>query len=151
MDNLIFGVLFSFDYFRYVLVTISNHFMKLPFSLLFLVFVISNGLLTSCDKHRAKKLSGTYSCVVDYRYFDISGTSIDSTYNEDIYIDQDGKNLIVLGTSIHIDSLWKEKEYSEGYFYDQMTVLFKDDQVYITKSGGGQGGSSSLNYVGVKQ
>ncbi len=109
------------------------------------------GLLSSCDKYRAKKLSGTYYCSVNYHYTDISPETIDSTYNEDIIIEQDDKDVIVLGTSINIDSLWKEKEYFEGNYNDFLQVLFRNDSVYIQKYSGGLGGSSSLTYKGLKE
>lgn len=113
----------------------------------FTVFVL---LLTSCDKYHAKKLAGTYSCEVDYHYWDMTPLVIDSTYHEDIEISREGKNVIVLGTSIPIDSLWKEKEYYEGNVHDYITVLFKDDSVYITRSSGGLGGGGTLRYSGRK-
>lgn len=113
----------------------------------FTVFVL---LLTSCDKYHAKKLAGTYSCEVDYHYWDMTPLVIDSTYHEDIEISRERKNVIVLGTSIPIDSLWKEKEYYEGNVHDYITVLFKDDSVYITRSSGGLGGGGTLRYSGRK-
>lgn len=113
----------------------------------FTVFVLS---LTSCDKFHAKKLTGTYSCEVDYHYWDMTPLIIDSTYHEDIESTRQGKNVIVLGTSIPIDSLWKEKEYYEGNVHDYITVLFKDDSVYITRSSGGLGGGCTLKYSGRK-
>ncbi len=108
-------------------------------------------LLTSCDKHHAKKLAGTYSCTVEYHYWNISPTLIDSMYTEDINIEQDGKFVVVLGTRIHVDSLWKEKEYYEGYIHNYIKVLFKNDHVYITRSGGGLGGNASWTYEGNKK
>jgi len=107
-------------------------------------------LITGCDKHHAKKLSGTYYCGVEYHYWDMTPSNIDSTYMEEIEIKQDGKNVIVLGTSIHVDSLWNEQEYYEGYIHNYIKVLFKNDSVYIVRSGGGLGGNASWNYKGVK-
>jgi hypothetical protein len=125
--------------------------MKSPISLLLLMFVIFTGLITSCDKRRAKKLSGTYACEVNYHYWDMSSGPADTSYHEDIYIEQDGKKVIVLGTSIHIDSLWKEKKYSEADGHKYLDVMFKDDRVHITKSHAGLGGGYSRNYEGVKK
>lgn len=108
-------------------------------------------ITTSCDKYHAKKLAGTYDCTVKYHYWDMTPLIVDSTYKEDIPITQEGKNIIVLGTSIHIDSLWRGKEYYEGYIHNFMTVLFKNDSVYITRSGGGLGGNASWHYSGLKK
>ena len=115
------------------------------------ILIIIVGLFYSCDKHHAKKLSGTYSCKVEYHYWDITPTTIDSTYFEDIEVKQEGKNVIVLGYSIHIDSLWKEKEHYNGYIHDYIKVLFKNDRVYITRSSGGLGGNASWIYEGIKK
>lgn len=109
------------------------------------------GLLSGCDKYHAKKCSGTYSCKVAYHYWDMTPTMIDSTYQENLEIKRSGKNVIVLGTSIPIDSLWKEKEYYEGNAHNYMTVLFRKDSVYITRSNGGLGGNASWMYQGVKK
>ena len=103
-----------------------------------------------CDKQHARKLAGTYACRVDYHYWDMMPTNIDSTYYEDVVVTQEGKNVIVLGTEIHIDSLWKEKEYYEGYIHNYIKVLFKKDSLYITRSGGGLGGNASWQYAGLK-
>jgi hypothetical protein len=107
-------------------------------------------LLFGCDKYHAKKLSGKYSCKVEYNYWDMTPLNIDSIYYEDLVIEQKGKFVVVLGTSIHIDSLWKEKEYYEGYIHNYMKVLFKNDSVYIIKSSGGLGGNASWTYKGVQ-
>jgi hypothetical protein len=115
------------------------------------MMIASIGLLLSCDKHHAKKLSGTYSCKVDYHYWDMTPSTIDSTYQEDLEIKQDGKNLIVLGTPIHIDSLWKEKEYQLGDIHNYMRVLFRNDSIYITRSGGGLGATATWKYQGSKK
>jgi hypothetical protein len=124
--------------------------MKIGKSILPLIFLSTMLFLFSCDKNHAKKLSGTYSCKVDYHYWDMTPTSIDSTYFEDIEIKQEDKNVIVLGYSIHIDSLWKEKEYMEGYIHNFIKVQFKKDSLYITRSSGGLGGNASLIYEGKK-
>lgn len=122
---------------------------RIPFQLLILLVLFA--LLLSCDKHRAKKCSGTYSCKVDYHYWDMTPSTSDSAYQEDLEIKQDGKHVIVLGTSIHIDSLWKEKEYYIGYVHNYMKVLFKKDSIYITRSSGGLGGNATWKYRGVKK
>lgn len=115
------------------------------------ILILFTGFFLSCDKHHAKKLSGTYSCKVAYHYWDMTPSTIDSTYQEDLEIKRNGKNVIVLGTSIPIDSLWKEKEYSIGYVHGYMKVLFRNDSVYITRSSGGLGGNASWKYQGIKK
>lgn len=122
--------------------------MKTHISFIISLFIL---LLLSCDKHHAKKLSGTYSCRIEYHYWDMTPLNIDSIYYEDIKIGQDGKFIVVLGTSIHIDSLWKEKEYYDGYIHNYLKVLFKNDSVYITRSNGGLGGNASWTYEGEKK
>ncbi len=106
-------------------------------------------MLQGCDKHHAKKLSGTYRCRVDYHHWSMNGPYIDSTYYEDIIIERHEKNLIILGKSIHINELWKE-EYESGTYSQYFNVRFTNDSVYILKGGGGQGGSGSLSYAGRK-
>lgn len=76
---------------------------------------------------------------------------IDTMYNEDLEIAQDGKYVLVLGTKIHIDSLWKEKQYMKGDIHGFLQVLFKNDSVYITKSSGGMGGNGTIIYEGIKK
>ena len=121
---------------------------RIFFLIALLIAILSTTM--SCDKHHAKKLAGTYACKVDYHYWDMTPTHFDSTYFEDVEVEQDGKNVIVLGTTIHIDSLWKGKEYYEGYVHNFIIVRFKNDSLYITKSGGGLGGNASWNYYGLK-
>ena len=122
--------------------------MKIRISFILTAFIL---LLASCDKHHAKKLSGTYSCRVQYNYWDMTPLHIDSVYYEDIEIEQDGKLVKVAGTSIHIDSLWEEKEYEQWNIYGYLKVLFRNDSVYILISNGGLGGSSTLRYEGMKK
>lgn len=119
------------------------------FFLITLVAAILSSTM-SCDKHHAKKLAGTYACKVDYHYWDMMPTHFDTTYFEDVEVEQGGRNVIVFGISIDIDSLWKGKEYSQGYIHSYMNVLFRNNSVYITTSSGGLGGNSSSKYAGVK-
>lgn len=75
----------------------------------------------------------------------------DSSYFEEIEIEQKGNNLIVLGTAIHIDSLYKDNEYNEFYSNNHLQVLFKNDSLYLTKSIVGLGGGGSWIYAGIKK
>lgn len=108
-------------------------------------------LTNSCDKYHSKKLAGTYTCKVDYHYWDMTPMDFDTTYYEDIDITRDRNDLIILGYRIHIDSLWKEKEFTVGDVHYFMTVLFREDNVYITHHSGGLGGGATRNYNGHKK
>jgi len=79
------------------------------------------------------------------------GVVIDTIYSEDLEIQQDGKNLIVLQNTIHIDSVWKGKEYYQGDVHDYLTVQFRNDSIYLTRSSGGLGGNGSRTYAGIKK
>jgi hypothetical protein len=125
--------------------------MKTKKTFQFLIISSFTLLLFSCDKYHTKRLSGTYACSVDYHYWDMTPVIIDTMYNEDLEIAQDGKYVLVLGTKIHIDSLWKEKQYMEGDIHGFLQVLFKNDSVYITKSSGGMGGNGTIIYEGIKK
>ena len=117
---------------------------------LFILLILSVAI-SGCDKHHSKKLSGTYSCKVSYNHWDMTPSFIDTTYNEDILIEQDGKYLLVMGYAIHIDSLRGEKEYNNGYLSNYMKVIFRNDSIYLTKSSGGLGGNSTWDYQGRKK
>lgn len=110
-------------------------------------------LASSCDKYQAKRLSGTYKCEVEYSYWDMTPTNIDSTYAKEIEITRDGKDLIVLGNSIHIDKLKDGQEYYEGSVHEYIKVTFnkRNKTILIQKHSGGQGGGSSTEYFGTKE
>ncbi len=106
----------------------------------------------SCDKYHARKLSGTYRCQVHfYSWIMNQGVVSDTIYSEDLDIQQDGKNLIVLQNTIPIDSVWKGKEFYQGDVHDYLTVRFRNDSIYVTRSSGGLGGNGSRTYAGVKK
>lgn len=119
----------------------------IKYVILFLVVVT----IMSCDTYHAKKLSGTYSCVVSYHYMDITPSNIDTSYFEDIEIKREGNDLIVLGYKIRVDNLWGEEEYYEGTVHNNITVQFMDDNIKIYRYSGGLGGSSSYSYLGTKK
>lgn len=108
-------------------------------------------LTYSCDKYHAKKLAGRYACKVESHYWDITPMTMDTTYNEDIDITRDRNDLIILGNRIHIDSLWKEKEYTIGDVHYYLTVLFRKDSIYLTQYSGGLGGGGTTKYSGRKK
>ena len=111
----------------------------------------SVALMISCDKQRARKLSGTYHCRVEQESFDMVSLESDTIFFQDLIVEQQGKEVKVLGTTIHIDSLWKEKEYYESGFNSSIRVLFREDSVFIEKYNGGQGGYTYWYYKGLKK
>lgn len=121
--------------------------IRLFFRSVLLVF-----LLVSCDKMKARKFAGTYRCSVDhYAWVLNQGVIADTTYVEDIEIKREGKFVIVMGRSIHVDSLRNENTYKEGQYNNYFSVLFKKDSIYIEFMSGGLGGNSSWNYAGRKK
>lgn len=119
------------------------------------IFLLLNCVLflcvsLSCDKYHAKKTAGTYTCDVDYHYSDGTPTTIDTAYTEKLIVQQKGKNITVLNYEIHIDSLWKEKEYLTGQIHNYIKVKFVNDSIYLTHSSGGLGGNSTWIYKGKK-
>jgi len=125
--------------------------MKLSILFKLLSFVGIVSLIYGCDKYHAKNLSGKYYCKVHHQSWNMTSSNIDTVYYEYLDIKQDGEYVVVLGTPIHIDSLWKEKEYNIGSYQNYMKVRFKNDQVFITTSGGGLAGNTSYYYEGVKE
>lgn len=125
--------------------------MKKRFKSMLLISILIIGSLTSCDKHYAKKLSGTYDCKVDYHYSDISGTHVDSTYFEEVEVIRDIRSIIVFDHKIAVDELRGEQEYYEGSYSQYMTVQFIDDELHIQRYSGGQGGNSSRTFIGTKK
>ncbi len=104
-----------------------------------------------CDKHRAKKYAGDYDCEVNHTSYSIAPSYFDTSYKELIHITRTGKYLNILDYQVHIDSLWKDKQYQEGYVHRYFRVQFIDDSVYILISGGGLGGGYSYSYKGLKK
>ena len=125
----------------------TQDFLKISFLTTVLFFTLG------CDKYQAKKLAGTYSCEVEYDYWDMTPTSVDSTYNEDLEIKREGKNLVVLDHSIDIDELRSEEEYYYGYVHNYIKVTFdkKNNTVRITRASGGIGGNATRKYFGIKK
>lgn len=121
--------------------------IRLFFRSVLLVF-----LLVSCDKMKARKFAGKYRCTVDhYAWVMNQGVIADTTFVEDIEIKREGKFVIVMGRSIHVDSLRNENTYKEGQYSNYFSVLFKKDSVYIEMMSGGLGGNSSWKYAGRKK
>jgi len=121
--------------------------IRLFFRSVLLVF-----LLVSCDKMKARKFAGTYRCTVDhYAWVLNQGVIADTAYAEDIEIKREGKHVVVMGRSIHVDSLRNEHAYKEGQYNNYFSVLFKKDSIYIEMMSGGLGGNSSWMYAGRKK
>lgn len=109
-------------------------------------------LFVSCDKMKARKFAGKYRCTVDhYAWIMNQGVIADTTYVEDVEIKREGKFVVVMGRSIHVDSLRNENTYKEGQYNNYFSVLFKKDSVYIEMMSGGLGGNSSWKYAGRKK
>jgi hypothetical protein len=115
-------------------------------------------LTLSCQKHRAKKLAGTYACKVDYHVehaeTEPNGYYIfDTTYFEDVVIVQDGKDLKFLNYSVHIDQVkdGKTASFAPSGSISSSAISFKNDEVYIYTKSGGQGGWGSYTYNGKKK
>lgn len=106
----------------------------------------------SCDKYKAKKFSGVYSCSVNYHYSDMSGLTNDTVYAEDVEVKEDGDSIIIFNNKIHVDALRKgvtyEKFTGASTFYQ---VKIDNDELYYFSTNGGLGGSSSIEYLGKKK
>ena len=120
------------------------------YKIIFILTLMLTGL--ACDKQHAKKMEGVYSCHVEYHYWDMTPKNIDSTYFADLEVTRDGKNMIILGNRIHVDSLWKGKAYylySGGHNY--LKVLMSEESIYVASSSGGLGGNATSIYTGFKK
>ena len=106
--------------------------------------------LNSCEKQQAKKLEGNYDCIVTYIYWDITPTTIDSTYFETLSVTRSGKYICVLSQVIHIDSLLDGREYYKGDLHNYIKIRFENETIFATTQSGGLGGGSTLTYEGSK-
>jgi hypothetical protein len=121
-------------------------------NLIILIFCFSAGMiLNSCDKYHVKKLSGTYNCQVHYNYWVGTTTIIDTIYDERVVVTREGQFVKVLDYKIHIDSLWKEKEYSEGDYQSFFKIQFTNDNLLISRYGIGLGAGVTWQYNGTKE
>lgn len=75
----------------------------------------------------------------------------DTTYFVDLIVERNGKNVIVLNSAIHIDSLWEGKEYTTGSGSNYSSIQFIGDSLYIHYNSGGLGGGSYGTYKGKKK
>ena len=106
---------------------------------------------SGCDKQHAKKLEGNYNCIVQYHYWDMQRTNIDSTYFETLCVTRSGKFISVLNHEIHIDSLWGGQEYYEGYIHNYIKVRFKNETIFVESYSGGLGGGATWTFEGNKE
>lgn len=118
-----------------------------------IIFALIIGLtLFSCDKHKAKRLSGIYSCTVNYYYFDMTGTTIDTTYTEDLEVKQDNDSIVIFNIKVHVDELRNgstfQKNTGASSYYK---VKIDKGELYYFSTNGGLGGSSSIEYIGKKK
>ncbi len=118
---------------------------------LLIICIILFNISFSCKKHRAKKLSGTYECEVNYVYYDGAPTHIDSSYYETVEVKQDKRHIEVLGLKIHIDSIWDGQVYRRnGGGRNYKTISISDNKIDYYSEGGGQGGGYRITYNCIK-
>ncbi len=118
------------------------------------IFALTLGsiLFFACDKYKAKKLAGDYDCTVQVSSFNMNSGFYDTVKQEVINIGRNGKNLIILGREIHVDSLRNSHRYVEGNVSAGFLfwVYFSEDSLYAETWGGGLGGNGSCTYKGRK-
>lgn len=125
--------------------------IKLPGLAILLFGIFQLILFNGCDKQHAKELAGNYNCIVQYNYWDMIPTSIDSTYSETLEVTRSGKFLTVLNHEVHIDSLWNGQEYYEGYIHNYIKIRFQNETIFVTSHFGGLGGGATWKYEGNKE
>lgn len=121
------------------------------FSILSILFISLSFIfaIQSCDKHFAKKVSGTYACQIHSTYWDMSqNNNLDTTYLGELKVEKDGKFVVVKGHKVHADSLRSGKEYVEGHYSNFFKLKIYMDSIYFTQSSGGLGGGGTTEYVG---
>ena len=96
----------------------------------------------SCDKHRAKKLSGNYTCQIERTCFGGCNTP-DSSYTEIFKVESEGKDLILFNSKIHIDNFKYGVEYRPNYNF---SVTFEKDRLDMLLKTGGMGCSCEYVY-----
>lgn len=111
----------------------------------------------SCDKRKAKTLTGAYGCTVKYSTFTKPSengqlwTEESWEKAEDVEVTSDKKITHVLNHNVHIDLVRDERQYAEHFNLDQpylFSSLFKEDSVYASiKYDGGLGGYSARTYT----
>jgi hypothetical protein len=106
----------------------------------------------SCDKYKAKRLSGFYSCAVNFHYFDMTGTTIDTLYTEDLEVKQDNDSIVIFNNKVHVDELrngatFQKNNGATSYY----KVKIDKGELYYFSTNGGLGGSSSIEYIGKKK
>lgn len=124
--------------------------MKLHHHLYILLFSAACTVICGCDKQHASKLAGTYQCDVQFHTWNMNQTNCDSVYQEKVEVKRNGAELQILDYTLHIDSLWNEKEYYKVFPGSSIRIQFKDKQLYMTTQNGGLGGGTSKVYIGKK-
>jgi hypothetical protein len=104
----------------------------------------------SCDKIRANRFSGVYTCSVHATSFDMYGSNYDTTYTSEVEVVQDGTHILILGSSIHVDSLRHGNAYKVGSYLSYFELKLEQDSLFYLSSSGGLGGYSSITYRGEK-
>lgn len=117
------------------------------------IFALIIGLtFLSCDKYKAKRLSGIYTCTVNYHYSDMTGLTIDTLYTEDIEVKQDYDSIVIFNNKVHVDELRNGATFEKynGATSSYKVKIYKDNLYYFSINGG-LGGSSSIEYSGKKK
>lgn len=109
-----------------------------------LTLVILGIFQVSCSKTSSRKIAGEYACTVDYYYFDLTPTYIDSSWTENLTVERSKKEIIILGNSIHTDSLTEGEVYTEGT-KPSFSIKVSGDSLYYNQTFGGLGGGSSTS------
>jgi hypothetical protein len=121
----------------------------LSFSLLVCLATI----VSCCRKIQARRLEGTYTCAVDYHYWQMSNPqyTVDSTYTADLVIDFKKNVLTIDEFMIPIDSVRNEHKYHFGGYHYSADIQFINDSVYFYKSVLiGLGGGYTESFAGSK-
>ena len=103
----------------------------------------------SCSK--SKKYAGDYFCKVDGNYYSLNSYSFDTTYYEQLEVIREKKSIIVLGRSIHGDSLKKGEWFTYSGYPNVFKIKVVSDSMYISTWSGGQGGGGSSLYFCLKE
>ena len=118
-----------------------------------IIFTLIIGLtFLSCDKYKAKRLSGIYACKVDVESFNMSSGYFDTTYFEDVEVKQDGESIVIFNKKIHIRDLKKGVYFEEGTMSSVYLKvrIYKNELFYFYHSGG-LGGYGNVQYIGKKK
>ncbi|MFD1553829.1 hypothetical protein [Putridiphycobacter roseus] len=114
--------------------------------------------MNSCQKIKAKKFSGQYSCKVQAHYWESGGPmdyyEKDSIYSRDIKVKRVKKMLQIFNyPTFNVTEIeaGQTLENFSGCTACGITIRFENDSLFIKTSSGGNGGGSSQKYACKKQ